>query len=1145
MSYLPTNSTNTILLANQEFVGEGIIIDTEFISITCSFNSNVGGILEFFHSIDGFNYSNYNDIFDFTDKPGSHSIEVSVKGKYFKIRYLNGSQNQSVFNLFCKINKQVAEAILNATYDSITVYAGGQDGLNIRHLNNTTDSVAIPQLNPVIINDGGITCVNVRVNSMPPIVIPPISIGDVNIKDSNGNDILSNEIGYLQTQIMNTSLTVNTISGYATSANQATAQSSLNSLVSGVRIQASNGNNITVDGSNNLNVKEINSSDIKTGINNLNNKYLSSNTDSVSVYAGGENGLNIRSLTSTVDSVDVGLATYAYSNRDPPFPATRDVLSVQLCGVDDLEGSSLINLVSDTNGALLVNVNNTSLAVTGDFYPATQPISGSVSVSNLPATQPISGSVSVSNFPATQPISGSVSVSNTSLAVTGDFYPATQPISGSVSVSNFPATQPISGSVNVSNTSLAVTGDFYPATQPISGSVSVSNFPATQPISGSVSVSNITNTTIAGEVGTNVFINNTMANAGNVAIHATKGGTVKDLNGSSHGALYTEVYDSNKKMKIDNNGSNFSVITDSSGNNINSTNTGSVYSLNTHDYHISQAYNPTNTSINTTFTNTSISSKLQDGSANNITSTTNSTKRGIDCNIINSGSIATTDTNLTFDASNNLNVNIASGSISVSSVNIKDSSGNNLGAVSASVPQLKTTLYDTSARAIGSTTNNSGASYSLDTHITNTSSNKIPVDIGNSIALSVNVSDFAGNSVTSDSFSFNGATKNGLDVAIINNSANAVPVSTTLSGATSSIKLGDGSSSASFIAPNGSMNTGSRSLQTCASMYALSATAGTMTNCNTVSNTVSGLTTTDLTTFDGQVNNKLTTTNSTLGTMNTTLGTINSTLSDINSSTTSIATTNSSMDTKTVQQYNTTNFGGITGLNIYQIRPKVRFYTLRGRNIVADRDMIMGSVGNTRYFTSDAFGIANVKPWWCYSETVARTITYEYVDSLGNEGTRSQLCPANVFTALPLANGSAGNFLINNWTQSINTSSATGTVYICHTTQSGSYASAGGGYTDKFNSLFTCPKNYVFTIQNIVFYSNAPDDYLLMIRWNAQGIREVVFYWTYSKLINQNYASQFGGVGPIFTEGDTVAFTTLNPSSSYKDISATIMLMPV
>jgi hypothetical protein len=145
------------------------------------------------------------------------------------------------------------------------------------------------------------------------------------------------------------------------------------------------------------------------------------------------------------------------------------------------------------------------LAVTGDFYPATQPVSGSISVSNLPATQPVSGSVSVSNFPATQPVSGSVSVSNASLAVTGDFYPATQPVSGSisvsnfpatqpvsgsVSVSNFPATQPVSGSVSVSNASLAVTGDFYPATQPVSGSISVSNLPATQPVSGSVSVSN-------------------------------------------------------------------------------------------------------------------------------------------------------------------------------------------------------------------------------------------------------------------------------------------------------------------------------------------------------------------------------------------------------------------------------------------------------------------------------------------------------------------------------------------------------------------------------------------------------------------------------------------------------------------------------
>jgi len=139
-------------------------------------------------------------------------------------------------------------------------------------------------------------------------------------------------------------------------------------------------------------------------------------------------------------------------------------------------------------GTLAVNIQNATVAVTGTFWQATQPVSGTVSVSNLPSTQPVSGTVGVNNFPATQTVSGAVSVSN---------FPATQPISGAVSISNFPATQPVSlatntpditdranrvlGSVSVSN---------LPATQPVSGSVSVSNFPATQPVSGTVAVSN-------------------------------------------------------------------------------------------------------------------------------------------------------------------------------------------------------------------------------------------------------------------------------------------------------------------------------------------------------------------------------------------------------------------------------------------------------------------------------------------------------------------------------------------------------------------------------------------------------------------------------------------------------------------------------
>lgn len=114
------------------------------------------------------------------------------------------------------------------------------------------------------------------------------------------------------------------------------------------------------------------------------------------------------------------------------------------------------------SGSTVISVSN---------FPDTQAVSGTVAVSNFPAfpaTQAVSGTVAVNNFPATQPVSGT-------------FWQATQPISGSVTllgtsvvsgtvaVSNFPGTQVVSGTVSVSD---------FPAIQPVSGTVAVSNFPA-------------------------------------------------------------------------------------------------------------------------------------------------------------------------------------------------------------------------------------------------------------------------------------------------------------------------------------------------------------------------------------------------------------------------------------------------------------------------------------------------------------------------------------------------------------------------------------------------------------------------------------------------------------------------------------------
>jgi len=203
------------------------------------------------------------------------------------------------------------------------------------------------------------------------------------------------------------------------------------------------------------------------------------------------------------------------------------------------------------------NVLNT-VAVSGTFWQAVQPISGTVAVSNFPASQVVTL--------ASTTITGSV-------AVTGTFWQATQPVSGTVAVSNFPVTQPVSGTVTALQgtspwvTSLAsttitgsvavtgtfwqatqpVSGTFWQATQPVSGTVAISNFPATQPISGTVTalqgtspwVTSLASTTITGSVAvTGTFWQATQPVSGTVAISnfpATQpvSGTITALQGTS------------------------------------------------------------------------------------------------------------------------------------------------------------------------------------------------------------------------------------------------------------------------------------------------------------------------------------------------------------------------------------------------------------------------------------------------------------------------------------------------------------------------------------------------------------------------------------------------------------------------------------
>jgi hypothetical protein len=179
-------------------------------------------------------------------------------------------------------------------------------------------------------------------------------------------------------------------------------------------------------------------------------------------------------------------------------------------GSDVVEAQAVVPV--DSSGAALeqgltdAELRATPVPVDVEF-PATQPVSGTVAVSNLPATQAVSGPLTDTQLRASAvPVSGPAT--DTQLRATP------LPVSGTVAVSNFPSdgaltdtelratAVPVSGPLTdaqLRTNPVPVSGDFYQATQPVSGTVAVSNFPAAQPVTdnggsltvdGSVSVSN-------------------------------------------------------------------------------------------------------------------------------------------------------------------------------------------------------------------------------------------------------------------------------------------------------------------------------------------------------------------------------------------------------------------------------------------------------------------------------------------------------------------------------------------------------------------------------------------------------------------------------------------------------------------------------
>ena len=342
MSLIESNSTKLLLPQNGVYQGRAVRPDVKYITIqiTATFEGGNSGLLEVYYSIDGIFYDNFGDSWTYTTLTNEAHIfkETQMKGSFFYVKWTNnGISAYTSFNLNTKLAETTSTVSVdgvvnipevNVNIEGQTVFSKIRDTAG-NALNSIDGRLNVDISGQRVVTDisGQRVVTDIsgqRVDISGQRVVTDISgqriVTDISGQrvDISGQRVVTDISGQrVVTDISGQTLVVNTISGFATSALQTT------------------GNNLLTD---------------------IKNKTLDSNADSVTVYAGGENGLNIRYLASNIDSVDVGLSTYAWSNSNPPFPATRDVLGAQLCGVNNLAGDSLINLVSNSEGSLKVDI---------------------------------------------------------------------------------------------------------------------------------------------------------------------------------------------------------------------------------------------------------------------------------------------------------------------------------------------------------------------------------------------------------------------------------------------------------------------------------------------------------------------------------------------------------------------------------------------------------------------------------------------------------------------------------------------------------------------------------------------------------------------------------------------------------------------
>ena len=147
----------------------------------------------------------------------------------------------------------------------------------------------------------------------------------------------------------------------------------------------------------------------------------------------GYDGSHVRALlTDTSGQAKIlveNFPAFQFTNYGSPAASALDVYVVNPSSVGNVTVSGIVevsaNTTANSNGnPLYVDVTNTvpvtltsttitgSVAVTGTFWQATQPVSGSVSVSNFPASQAVTGTFWQTTQPVSNPVLSEMTFTN-------------------------------------------------------------------------------------------------------------------------------------------------------------------------------------------------------------------------------------------------------------------------------------------------------------------------------------------------------------------------------------------------------------------------------------------------------------------------------------------------------------------------------------------------------------------------------------------------------------------------------------------------------------------------------------------------------------------------------------------------------------